>query len=87
MLLWDGTDICKYGIDSLLTPFVDDLKTLYCDGIEVKVGSSKITFFGALLAFLADNLGVGGFKESMSFALRICRTCKITPAESQDLLL
>ena len=35
--------------------------------------------------FLADNLAahaVGGFKESVSFALRICRTCMITAPES-----
>lgn len=79
-------DICKYGIDAFLMPFVEDLKTLYCDGVEIMVGSTQTTFFGALLAFLADNLAahtVGGFKESMSFALRICRTCMITPNDSQ----
>ena len=40
---------------------------------------------GALLAFLADNLAshfVGGFKQSMSFVLRICRTCMITRDQS-----
>ena len=35
---------------------------------------------------MADSLAahaVGGFKESMSFALRICRTCMTTPEESR----
>ena len=39
------------------------------------------TVYGGLLAFLANTLtahAVGGFKESMSFALRICRSGMIT---------
>ena len=62
------------------------MKSLYCDGVTVCVGGQKQTFYGGLLAFLADNLAahaVGGFKESMSFALRICRTCMITSEKSQ----
>ena len=78
--------ICKYGMDTFLSPFVDDLKTLYCDGIEVAIDGDTCTIYGGLIAFLADSLAahaVGGFKESMSFALRICRTCMTTPEESQ----
>ena len=59
------------GMDTFLSRFVEDLKVLYCDGIEVGVGCNKRVFFGGLLAFLADNLAahaVGDFKESMSFA-------------------
>ncbi len=43
-------------------------------------------FHGALLAFLADTLAahaVGGFKGSMSFALRVCRTCMVTSEQLQ----
>ncbi len=79
-------DIVRYGMDAFLSPFVDDLKALFCDGITVTIGAETRTFFGGLLAFLADTLAahaVGGFKESMSFALRICRTCMITPTQSQ----
>ena len=63
-------DINHYGIDKFMSPFVDDLKTLY------GVMSCNGTFFrGALLAFLGDNLAshlVGFFKKGISFALRIC---------------
>lgn len=79
-------DICKYGMDTFMSPFVDDLKALFCDGIPITIGCETRTFFGGLLAFLADNLAahtVGGFKESMSFALRICRSCMITTDQSQ----
>ena len=75
-------DIAHYGIDSFLFPFVEDLKALYCDGIEVSISGNQVTLYGGLLAFLADNLAahlVGGFKLNMSFALRVCRTCMVTP--------
>ena len=42
---------------------------------------------GALIAFLADTLAahaIGGFKGSMSFALRICRTCLVTFDQIQE---
>ena len=79
-------DILHYGIDTLLLPFIDDLKTLYCDGVTVSITGNDMTFYGGLLAFLADNLAahqLGGFKLSMSFALRVCRTCMITPESLQ----
>ena len=79
-------DIVTYGLDAYLLPFVDDLKVLYCDGITTRIGAIEHRFYGGLLAFLADNLAahaVGGFKQSMSFALRICRTCMITGPKSQ----
>ena len=80
-------DISKYGLDALLAPFVDDLKTLYLDGITVDIGGKECTFHGGLLAFLADNLAahlVGGFKGSFSFARRICRSCMITTDLAQE---
>ena len=81
-----GKHILHYGIDTLLLPFIDDLKTLYCDGVTVSITGNDMTFYGGLLAFLADNLAahqLGGFKLSMSFALRVCRTCMITPESLQ----
>ena len=79
-------DITRYGIDVFLRPFVQDLKRLYIDGIAVTIGSTFKTYHGALLAFLADTLAahlLGGFKGSMSFAHRICRTCMITKVAAQ----
>lgn len=76
-----STDIDTFGIDAFLLPIVEDLKILYCDGITVPVGGKECTFYGAVLAFLADTLAahsLGGFKQSMSFALRVCRSCLST---------
>ena len=83
-------DINTYGIDKFLTPFVEDLKELYCDGVVVSLNGENHTFYGGLLAFLADTLAahtLGGFKGSMSFALRICRSCMISPPELKECLL
>ena len=77
-------DINVYGIDAFLTPFIEDLKELYCDGIVGLFNGESHIYHGALLAFLADTLAahsLGGFKGSMSFALRICRTCMISPSQ------
>ena len=74
-------------IMALIIYFSHYLKTLYCDGIKVSISGNQVTLFGGLLAFLADNLAahlVGGFKLSMSFALRICRTCMITNEQLQS---
>ena len=80
-------DIQHYGINSFFKPFVEDLKELYCSGITVSVGGESRVFYGALLAFLADTLAahlVGGFKCSMSFALRVCWSCTITSEQLQE---
>ncbi len=77
------------GIDSFLAPFVSDLKKLYCEGVTVTINGESQTFFGGLLAFLADNLAahaLGGFKESLSFALRVCRSCFCTSSMTQTRL-
>ena len=50
--------------------------------VSLFVGKTSPCMGGGLFTFLADNLAahlIGGFKESMSFSLRICRTCMITP--------
>ena len=73
-------DIVKYGIDDFMAPFLEDIKTLYCNGLTISVGGVDCVLHGGLWAFLADNLAahlVGGFKQSMSLALCICRGCMI----------
>ena len=80
-------DIAEYGLDAFLSPFVNDLKTLYLDGITVSIDGKQSTYYGGLLVGLADNLAahaLGGFKESHSFSLRICRTCMITTEQAQS---
>lgn len=64
-------------------------KSLYLDGITVTMDGENRTFYGGLLAMLADNLAahtLGGFKESHSFALRICRTCLVTTEQAQEFI-
>ena len=39
-------DITKYGIDEFMKPFVEDVKSLYCDGINVSIGELKKFFMG-----------------------------------------
>ena len=71
----------KHGLNKILEPFITDLNNLATTGVQVKVHGREQIFHGALLAFLADNLGsnaLGGFKMSFSFAYRYCRTC-LTP--------
>ena len=66
---------------------VDDLNTLATTGVEIAWKSRPKVFHCALIAFLADNLAshlIGGFKLSMSFAFRICRSCMATKESSGD---
>ena len=68
------------GIDSVLQPFLDDLKVL-SSGITVIFSGADEIWKGTLVAFLADNLAaheIGGFKETFSFAHRFCFSCMAT---------
>ena len=80
-----SSDIRQYGIDEVLNPFIRDLQRLSTEGIDICINGISVNYKGALLAFLGDNLAshsIGGFKESMSFAFRFCRTCMATHATS-----
>lgn len=82
-------DIQAYGINVFLKPFVEDLKQLYCNGILLTIDGKRKVFHGGLIVFLADTLAahqIGGFKCSMSFALRVCRSCMVTSQQLQDCL-
>ena len=39
-------DIKTYGIDEFLSPFVEDLKVLYCDGIVIDIEGTSSKFIG-----------------------------------------
>ena len=67
-------------------PFVDSMKLLSENGLTVSIHGKDHHFNVGLLAFLADTLGahtIGGFKESMSFSHRICRSCMATTEQIQ----
>lgn len=70
----DVPTINTHGIDLTLKPFAEDVKDLSANGLTI---SDHLQLPVALVAFLADNLAAHtlGFKESMSFTKRICRTC------------
>ena len=62
------------------------MSTLSNEGLTVSINGIDHHFKVALLAMLADNLAAHslcGFKESMSFAHRICRSCIATTAAIQ----
>ena len=80
-------DIDKFGIDEFLSPFVDDLKRLYLDGITVTKNLLEVKYYGALVVFLTDTLAAhtaSGFKGSAAFAHRICRSCMATVDDIQS---
>ena len=73
--------ISFHGMNDFLRPFVDEVNKLQDNGITVNLDQTEHHYSVGLLAILADNLAahaLGGFKESMSFAKRICRTCMTT---------
>ena len=88
MFHWQKFVISKHGIDKVLEPFVEEMKTLHAHKLTHSIDSQNTVYDVGLLAFLADNLAahqVGGFKESMSFAYRICRTCMATTEQTQTI--
>ena len=87
--------ICKknyikdYGLNTVLHPFVQELKILGTDtGHPFAIGEGVLYLRGALLAVLADtpaSQAVGGFKEGVGGARRKCRNCMATFEEMQNL--
>ena len=79
-------DCRKFGVNSLLQNFISDLNTLHSTGIEIDDGPRTIVVKGGLVAFSGDTLAsnlIGGFKEGVGFANKICRTCEITSSQSK----
>lgn len=69
----------EHGHAAFLEPFIADMSQLLT-GVTLSVRGKKITFHGILLNAVGDmpasNL-LGGFKESVSKAVRPCRFCMI----------
>uniref|UniRef100_A0A1X7TA47 Uncharacterized protein n=1 Tax=Amphimedon queenslandica TaxID=400682 RepID=A0A1X7TA47_AMPQE len=89
-----ASQVCHIS-DGAIPNFFDGLETkylqnkYYMENFTSMVLQLLIELYlkGALLAFLGDNLAshlIGGFKEGISFALRICRSCMITNETSGE---
>lgn len=79
--------ISKHGMNSFLRPFVESMKLLSNNGLTVSIDGHECHFQVGMLAVLADTLAahaLGGFKESMSFSYRICRSCMATTEKIQS---
>ena len=66
------------------------MQNLACNGLTVAINGNNNHFKVGLLTLLADTLAahaLGGFKESMSLAHRICRSCMATTAQIQSCFL
>jgi hypothetical protein len=77
-----ANDIHDYGCETLLRPFIEDMKRLgQDDGYEVVVNGQQITLHGAVVCVCGDTPAsnfIGGFKEGVGFSLRRCRACMAT---------
>lgn len=78
-----------HGLNTVLQPFIRDLKKLSTEGTEVTDNGCPRSFKGGLLAFLADNLAsnaLGGFKLSFSMSFRYCLVPREDASSSYDAL-
>ena len=67
----------KYGIDCIMQPLVDDLKTLYV-GCNMNINGVNKVIYGKVLMCTGDTLGQhnwGKFREGVGAALQKCRYC------------
>ncbi len=79
--------IRRHGLSLFLKPFVESISALSEKGLTVCLNDTTRVYKVGLLAVLADTLAahaLGGFKESMSFARRICRSCMATTEQIQE---
>ncbi|XP_052003178.1 uncharacterized protein LOC127658113 [Xyrauchen texanus] len=79
--LFHSQDARKYGLDKILSPFVEDVKKLEMCGM--KVSFSEEPLYGTVSQITGDNLGLNGilgFVESFSahYYCRLCITDKAT---------
>jgi len=83
-------DCKQFGLSLLLHDFIVGINRLYNDGVTVVIHRDReVTLKGGLVAFAADTLAasvIGGFKEGVGFAHKICRTCESTSVQSPMLL-
>lgn len=76
-LLFNSIDREVYGFDKIFAPFLDDIRRLETDGIEVEIEGQLSVLHGTICLLTGDNLAchsLGGFLESFS-ANRFCHFC------------
>jgi len=69
----------EFGNEPFLKDFIEGIKRLCTEGVELNIGGVRRRFYGILLFVSADNpaaANLGGFKET-HFALRPCRMCMV----------
>lgn len=81
--LFHSQDAKKYGIDKILSPFVEDVKILEQNGMKVSFTEQPV--HGTIAQVTGDNLGLNsilGYVESFT-ANYYCRMCLIDRATTQ----
>lgn len=81
--LFHSQDAKKYGIDKILTPFVEDVKVLESNGMKLSFAEQPV--FGTIAQVTGDNLGLNsilGYVESFT-AHHYCRMCLTDKATAQ----
>jgi hypothetical protein len=67
----------QYGLERILKPLIDDMKTLETEGIMIKFAGMDTVLKGSIATISADNLAshqIGGFRQTFSSG-KICRYC------------
>ena len=70
----------------MMDDLIQNFFFLQPEGVPFTIGGKVENFQGALAAFTGDTPAIhqlAGFKEGVSFALRICRHCMATSEQSQ----
>lgn len=79
--LCNSAYIKKYGYAAILQTFINDIKKLEDEGLDVEFEGRKFKFFGSISFVSADNLAahaLGRFPENFSSSFRLCRHCNAT---------
>jgi len=79
LAVYKSDDAKTYGIDAVLRPIVDELKTLERDGITVNTPYYQGVVKFTVVQVVGDNLGLNGilgYNESLS-GNHVCRLCRV----------
>lgn len=77
-------DVKVFGLNNVLKDFIVSVNLLKDEGMLVTVHNSNVTIKGSLVIATADTPAaqyLGGFKEGVGFANKLCRTCNASKIE------